>query len=102
MEIVDTACHNNEDDEAEIMEIMDELEPAKMITPKKPKQKQQRLPGVKLLRRINKDRDEELYNRREESLRIREEAMRKRENNVKANQIESSLMDKLKLLRVHR
>mgnify|MGYP003676488381 FL=1 len=85
MEIVEV--RRAEPEIAEIMEFADEMEAPKMIQPKKPKQKEQRLPGVKLLRRINKEHDDEKTMRREEALNRREEALRIREENIEEEEI---------------
>ena len=78
MEIMDVKPPESE--EAEIMEICQDFIPPKMIHPQKPKQKEQRLPGIKLLRRINRDHENELLRKREEELNRREEELRIRES----------------------
>lgn len=102
MEIVDLTP--SEPLEVEYMELADELEPPKMVQPRKPKKKEQRLPGVKLLRRINKDREEENIRKREEQLNKREEALnaRERKNNINIGEIDNeTFLDKLRRMQLH-
>lgn len=79
--------------EVEYMDLVDEVDAPKMIQPKKPKKKEMRLPGVKLLRRINKDREDENLRRREEQLNKREAEFNRREAMREADELAQTTHD---------